>query len=189
VGRGNVPDPQRLAVRQPLGLLNAPAVAAALAAAFAAGMIDRDFPHGLGGRTKEVSPPFPARVLVPHQLHVRFVDQGGRLERLTGGQPAGQDRGQAAQLGINRGQQFRCRMNLRREFGVGIVGHRLVSFGRREAQGWPPRYCSEKNRSPLTITSPHFRIVVEHVFQRVGGDGSAPLPEGTPGNIWPPSTN
>ena len=63
----------------------------------------------------------------PHQAEVGLVDQGGRLERLAGRQPAGQRRGQAAQLRVDDRQQFRRRLHFRLGPVAPLVGHGTTS--------------------------------------------------------------
>ena len=72
----------------------------------AAGLVDEDLAHGLGGCAEEVAAAFPAGVLVADQVEVRLVDQGGRGEGLPRGQPARQGGRQAAQFRVHGGQQL-----------------------------------------------------------------------------------
>jgi hypothetical protein len=55
-----------------------------LATLFAAGVLDQDAPHSLGGRSEEVAAVLPAGIPLSHQPEVRLVNQGRGLERLTG---------------------------------------------------------------------------------------------------------
>ena len=55
-------------------------------AVLAAGIVDEDAPHRLGGRGEEMSAAVPVRFAMrSHQPQVRFVDQGRGLQRLPGG--------------------------------------------------------------------------------------------------------
>jgi hypothetical protein len=63
-------------------------------------------------------PAFPTGVLVAHQAQVCLVDQGRRLQGLAGLQLARQRRRQAAQLGVDFGQQIRGWLILDR----GLIG-------------------------------------------------------------------
>ena len=81
-----------------------PACAAPLLATLAAGVVDEDPPHGLGRGGEEMAPAFPAGgFLGIDQTQISLVNQGSRLERLSGllpGQPLG---GQPPQLVIDQG--------------------------------------------------------------------------------------
>ena len=51
----------------------------------AAGVLDEDAAHGLGGRREEVAAAVPVqRHLLVHEPQVGLVDQGGGLQRLAG---------------------------------------------------------------------------------------------------------
>ena len=65
-------------------VLAAPATAV-LHPALAAGVLDQDAAHGLGGRGEEVAPAVPGLAfLLADQAQVDLVDQGGGLERVAG---------------------------------------------------------------------------------------------------------
>ena len=61
----------------------APPAAAALLAALAAGVLDQDAAHGLGGGGEEVAAVGEGLVRVGRQAQVGLVDQGGGVERLA----------------------------------------------------------------------------------------------------------
>src|SRR5262249_5264673 len=77
-----------------------------LPSALPAGFLDEDAAHRLGGRREEVAPAVPAPWIArPDQPEVSLVDQGRRLERVTGpllGQSPG---GELAQLVVDKRQQ------------------------------------------------------------------------------------
>src|SRR5206468_1836149 len=90
--------------------VDADAAAAALEAALAAGALDEDAAHRLGGGGEEVPAVGPVgRPVGVHQPDERLVDQGGRLERVAG-LLAGEVGGcQAAQLVVNEREQLPLR--------------------------------------------------------------------------------
>ncbi len=65
----------------------------------------------------------PAGVGVADQAQVRLVNQGGRLKRLAGGQPAGHGDGQPAQLRIDDRQQFRRLLDFQLGPFASLFGH------------------------------------------------------------------
>ena len=91
------------------------------------------FAASIGLGAEEVAAAVPAGILLADQKQVRLVDQGGRLQSLAGRQPAGQRRGQPAQLILDDRQQFRRRLHFRRVF---LVGH-----------GTPPVSPGEKTKN------------------------------------------
>jgi hypothetical protein len=65
---------------------------------FAAGIVDQDAPHGLGGGREEMSPALPSLTGIALHAQAGLMDQGSGLEHLAGaflGQQAGS---QMAQL-------------------------------------------------------------------------------------------
>ena len=63
----------------------APPPAPVLVAHFAAGVLDENAAHGLGGGREEVGATVPVLGLyTSHQPYVRLVDQRGRLQGLAG---------------------------------------------------------------------------------------------------------
>ena len=65
--------------------VDASPVTSPLLPALAAGPLDEDASHRLGGGGEEMAEAVPAPGLVRiHEPQVRLVDQGGRLERLAG---------------------------------------------------------------------------------------------------------
>ena len=72
------------------------------------------------------------------------MDQGGRLKRLAGRQPAGQGDGQPAQLRVDDRQQFRRLLDVRRGRAVALFSHHTAP----EPVG--PRKKIENRDSPRT---------------------------------------
>jgi hypothetical protein len=70
------------------------------------GVLDQDAPHGLGDRNKEMGAILKRRRLVTAQPQPGFMDEGGWLERVTGGFAVHLLRCQPAQLVIDQGKQF-----------------------------------------------------------------------------------
>ena len=94
----------------------------------AAGVLDEDPPHGLGGGGEEVAATVPwSGWLAADQAEIGLVDQGGRLERLAGpllGQPPG---GKLAQLVVDHREELPGRLRVAVLDGredVGDVVHR-----------------------------------------------------------------
>ncbi len=62
-------------------------------------------PHHLGGNGEEMGTILPAHAVVPHQAHVGFVHEGGRLERVAAALAQHIAGSQAAELCMNDGSQ------------------------------------------------------------------------------------
>jgi hypothetical protein len=68
-------------------------------------------------------PSGPARGLVFGQAEIRLVDQGSRRQGLAGAALGGKRRREPAQLGVQDGQQFRCRLRLVEWRVIAFVAH------------------------------------------------------------------
>ena len=79
--------------------------AAALDASLRPRMIDEDAAHGLCGDTEEVRPVLPAHVALFDQLQERFVDEGGRLQRVVRALPPEIPGGLTAELAMDERHQ------------------------------------------------------------------------------------
>ncbi len=87
--------------------VNSITVAAMFDSAFTTGAIDQDSPHRLGGRGKKVPATVPMLGAVPtDQPQISFVDQRGRLERLSGLFFCHPLRGKAAQFAVDERQEL-----------------------------------------------------------------------------------
>jgi hypothetical protein len=81
-------------------------VAAVTHRALAAGLVNEDAPHGLGGGPEKMRPAVVVRISVADQPQPGFMHQGGGLQRLMG-RFIGHARGrELAQLAIDQRQQF-----------------------------------------------------------------------------------
>jgi hypothetical protein len=80
-----------------------PTLAAALETGFAAGVLDEEAAHGLGGGGEELAAAVPVSVgRLADQAQVRLVDQRRGLERLPGCLVPQPVRGQAAQVVVDQ---------------------------------------------------------------------------------------
>ena len=111
----------------------APPSAAVLLAPLAAGILDQDAAHGLGGGGEEVPAAVPAPILRrADEPEVRLVDQGGGLERLAGPLPGQPMRGQPAELVVDQRQELIGRSGVALLDGredAGDVVHRRGALG------------------------------------------------------------
>ena len=109
-------------------------VAAALEAALAAGVLDQDTAHRLGGGGEEVAAAVPVPALgVANQAQVSLVYEGGRLERLPGrfvGEAMG---GQAAQVVVDQLQEL--------PGGMGVAGLQSAEHHGDVGHGQSPAKC------------------------------------------------
>ena len=80
--------------------------AAALLAMFPACPFDEDSPHRLGGRGEEMRSVLPVGLRVGAEPEPRFVDERGRLKRVSRLFPRHLGCRQASQLGVDERQQF-----------------------------------------------------------------------------------
>ena len=76
-------------------------VPAAFLRALVAGVINQDAAHELGGDAEEVGAALPINAGLIHQLHVGFVDQRRRLQRMVPAFAAHVVGGDAAQFGVH----------------------------------------------------------------------------------------
>jgi hypothetical protein len=67
------------------------------------GVLDQDAAHRLGCRAEEVGAILKSRGITAAQPHPRFVDEGGGLERMTGGFVGHLLRGQTTEFFVNNG--------------------------------------------------------------------------------------
>src|SRR5262245_52549424 len=78
-----------------------------LDALLAAGALDEDSPHGLGGCPEEMAAAVPAPfVRRADEPEVRLVDQGSRLQGVAGGLAGELGGGKAAQLSVDQREQL-----------------------------------------------------------------------------------
>ena len=141
-------------------------VPAVLFPPLAAGGLDEDAAHGLGGGGEEVAAMVPlVAVGRANQPEVRFVDEGGRLKRVAGrfgGQPGG---GEAAQFVVDQRQQLSS--------GVGVApvhrAQQLRDFVQRfPRQERPPKRGHSMPEQRKVLGSRDRGAAAEH---RRGGDG------------------
>ena len=109
--------------------------AAALPGGFAAGTINKDAAHCLGGRSKEVAAAIPvARLFRIDQAEVRFMHQGRGLKRLPGLFLRHPFSSQFAQFVVDQRQQLLCGVRVALLDGsqdAGDIGHGSARIGVR----------------------------------------------------------
>jgi hypothetical protein len=71
-----------------------------------AGMVHQDLAHELGGDAEKVCPAAVVRLILTDQPHIRFMDEGGRLESMVSPLPAQVAVGETAQLPIGKRDQL-----------------------------------------------------------------------------------
>lgn len=81
-------------------------IAAVADRAFAAGLVDEDAAHALGGGGEKMGAVGPARLLIAAEAEPDLVDECGRLQGLAGGFAGHLGGGEAAQLVINEREEL-----------------------------------------------------------------------------------
>jgi hypothetical protein len=120
------------------------AAAAVLDALLAAGGLDEDAPHGLGGGREEVAAMVPpVAVGRADQPELRFVDQGGRLEGVAGRFGCQSGGGELAQLVVDE----------REELGDGVA--LPASHARQDTRHLAHGRLRECRRARPSATPPH----------------------------------
>ncbi len=137
-------------------------------------LLHQDAPHGLRRGAEEMAPTVPVlRPLSADEAQLRFVDQGRRLERLTGPFPGQPVTGEAPQLVLDQRQELLggvpfALSGLRRDasgaWGVWLgVGKRTYSSACR------PSPYAEKVRFPPIRFRPQAREMIPRVGSDYGG--------------------
>jgi hypothetical protein len=85
---------------------DARAASAALVALVGAGVVDKDAAHGLGGDGEEVRLALPVDARLIDELHVGFVDEGGRLEGVVVAFLGEVMAGEGAEFIVDEGEEF-----------------------------------------------------------------------------------
>jgi hypothetical protein len=141
------PQERRLDLRQ-VGPVQ---FATGLRTGLVAGMLDEDPPHGLGGRSEEVTTAIPALAFRHlHQSQVRLVDQGRGLQGLARLLLGHAITCQLAQLVVDQRQQLRGGVR------IALLDRRQdardVSHGWHQ-RGWPRLACLSMMYQPFRHTS------------------------------------